>query len=80
MVEKNMVDKLIKFICKSGMPKKLLKFMEDLVFWDVLKLQCKTHEMIKNTFRCRIWNVRIVSTKIWNKLEILKIGNRRDIY
>ena len=75
-----MVDKVIKFIHKSQYREKLLKFLEDLDFWDISNYDIKAMKGQKNTFRCRIWDVRIVFIKNWNKFEVIKIDNRWDIY
>lgn len=75
-----MVDKVIKFIHKSLYREKLLQFLEDLTLWDISNYDIKPMRWQKNTFRCRIWNVRIVFIKNENKFEVVKIDNRWDIY
>ena len=80
LITKNMVDKIIKFIHKSLYREKLLKFLEDLDFWDISNYDIKTIKWQKNTFRCRIWDVRIVFIKNWDNFEVVKIDNRWDIY
>lgn len=75
-----MVDKIIKFIHKSLYREKLLKFLEDLDFWDISNYDIKQMKGQKNTFRCRIWDVRIVFIKNWDNFEVVKIDNRWDIY
>lgn len=80
LITKNMVDKIIKFIHKSLYREKLLKFLEDLDFWDISNYDIKQMKGQKNTFRCRIWDVRIVFIKNWDNFEVVKIDNRWDIY
>lgn len=75
-----MVDKIIKFIHKSLYREKLLKFLEDLDFWDISNYDIKQMKGQKSTFRCRIWDVRIVFIKNWDNFEVVKIDNRWDIY
>ena len=75
-----MVDKIIKFIHKSLYRDRLLKFLEDLENGNINQYDIKPYQWAKNTFRCRIWNVRIIFEKTKTGYGVVKIDNRGDIY
>jgi len=75
-----MVDKIIKFIHKSLYRERLLKFLEDLEKGNIDQYDIKPYQGTKNTFRCRIGNVRIIFEKTDSWYWVIKIDNRGDIY
>jgi len=75
-----MVDKITKFIAKSLYSEKLLILLEDLKTNNLAGYDLKPLRRFKNTFRVRIWTVRIIFEKKNNQNILKKIDNRGDVY
>lgn len=74
-------QKLVDKTIKSWSRKDLASKVEDVIKWKNLdKYDIKPFEWVKNQFRVRIWDYRIIfeKTDAWNK--IIKINKRWDIY
>lgn len=76
------MDRIEKFLLKLDKRKRVI-FSQ--IFEDILKLKLKSYDVkalkgMKNIFRLRKGDVRIVFTKIDSKGYILDIAFRKDIY
>ncbi len=75
-----MVEKFMKFIEKSQYKEVLLKTIIDIKSNNLANYDLKPYKGIKKAFRIRKWDVRIVFRKEWDRVIIMKVDNRWDVY
>ncbi len=75
-----MPPKRKKFIDKSWKKDLFLDTLKKIKNWDFEHLNIKQLVWKKWYFRCRLWDVRIVFTKINWEIKIVSIWSRWDIY
>lgn len=75
-----MVEKFFKFIEKSQYKDVLLKAISNIKSNNLSWYDVKPLKGVKWAFRIRKWDVRIIFKKEWEKVKILKVDNRWDVY
>lgn len=75
-----MVEKFLKFIEKSQYKNVLLKTIFDIKTNNLSWYDVKTFKGVKWAYRIRKWDVRIIFKRDWEKVKILKVDNRWDVY
>ena len=69
-----------KFIEKSQYKEVLLRTIIDIKTNNLSNYDLKPYKWIKWAYRIRKWDVRILFRKEWEKVVIMKVDNRWDVY
>ncbi len=75
-----MTEKFLKFIEKSKYKDVLLNTISDIKQNKLSWYDVKPFKGVKGAYRVRKGDVRIIFKREWEKVKILKVDNRGDVY
>lgn len=76
------MDKISKFLQKLSLKEReiILTLLEKIILWSIDDLDCKKLVWEDSLYRVRKWKIRIIFSKVWDKIKIVDVNFRWQIY